>query len=213
MDGELIKQPSRLRVTVVSKLKHSELHELADKVGGQSTLASILGVRPTELCAWCNLRRCPPIKPTKAWTQERIDKLELDLLELTGKLMEDLFPSFLRENQEFLSAPKRIESSREVEDYSLRRLASNFSSRSDIQPDRIAVQSETKDAVARSLSILSKRQREIIERRFGLRGERPETLESIGDSMRITKERVRSIESVALRKLSGEVILQEAATP
>ena len=47
----------------------------------------------------------------------------------------------------------------------------------------------------------AKRMREVLERRFGLKSGERETLESIGDSYRITRERVRQIEADALRRL------------
>lgn len=44
-------------------------------------------------------------------------------------------------------------------------------------------------------------ERKVIELRFGLDGEKPHTLDSIGKALRITRERVRQIQEQALRKL------------
>ncbi len=44
-------------------------------------------------------------------------------------------------------------------------------------------------------------ERKVIELRFGLDGEKPRTLDSIGKALRITRERVRQIQEQALRKL------------
>ena len=44
-------------------------------------------------------------------------------------------------------------------------------------------------------------ERTVIELRFGLDGEKPHTLDSIGKALRITRERVRQIQEQALRKL------------
>lgn len=50
------------------------------------------------------------------------------------------------------------------------------------------------------LTVLSRREREVIERRFGL--DRPEeTLASVGDALGVTRERVRQIEACAVGKL------------
>lgn len=49
---------------------------------------------------------------------------------------------------------------------------------------------------------LSPRNRDIISRRFGLKNGHKETLESIGQSYGITRERVRQIEEFALKQLS-----------
>jgi RNA polymerase nonessential primary-like sigma factor len=44
-------------------------------------------------------------------------------------------------------------------------------------------------------------ERKVIELRFGLDGEKPRTLDSIGKALKITRERVRQIQEQALRKL------------
>jgi len=51
------------------------------------------------------------------------------------------------------------------------------------------------------LNQLPAKQREVIERRFGLKGGERETLESIGKSYGICRERVRQIEKVGLVKM------------
>jgi hypothetical protein len=56
---------------------------------------------------------------------------------------------------------------------------------------------------------LSGRAKEVIERRFGLNGREPETLESIGRDFGITRERVRQIEYDALEKLRGKIQRKE----
>ena len=58
-----------------------------------------------------------------------------------------------------------------------------------------------KKAVASLIKPLSDRNRDVILRRFGLKNGRPETLESIGKSYGITRERVRQIEEHALKNL------------
>lgn len=50
----------------------------------------------------------------------------------------------------------------------------------------------------------SKRMKDILERRFGLKGGRRQTLEAIGREYKITRERVRQIEADALKYLSRE---------
>ncbi len=58
-----------------------------------------------------------------------------------------------------------------------------------------------KSIVARLLSAIPPKNKEILERRFGLAGGEPETLEAIGQSYKITRERVRQIQEYGLRKL------------
>ena len=54
----------------------------------------------------------------------------------------------------------------------------------------------------------SPRLREVLERRFGLRGKEPETLEGIGRSFNVTRERVRQIEADSLRYLSRPEVVE-----
>ncbi|HAO81554.1 MAG: RNA polymerase alpha chain family protein,sigma-70 family protein [Parcubacteria group bacterium GW2011_GWD1_42_9] len=51
------------------------------------------------------------------------------------------------------------------------------------------------------LELLTERERQILWRRFGFGGEKTETLENIGKSFRVTRERIRQIERLAVAKL------------
>ncbi len=51
------------------------------------------------------------------------------------------------------------------------------------------------------LDILNEREKKILIGRFGLDGENKKTLEEIGNKMGFSKERIRQIENIALRKL------------
>src|SRR5580765_6311896 len=57
-------------------------------------------------------------------------------------------------------------------------------------------------ALVRGLAALSDRERKVICLRYGLGGSEPKTLEEIGRTLRLTRERVRQIEVHALRRLS-----------
>lgn len=56
-------------------------------------------------------------------------------------------------------------------------------------------------AIQNVLNTLDEREKIVIIRRFGLNQDRPETLDEIGKDLGVSKERVRQIESTALRKL------------
>jgi len=51
------------------------------------------------------------------------------------------------------------------------------------------------------LDALGEREREVLEMRFGLKDGESHTLEEVGRAFGVTRERVRQIESKALRKL------------
>jgi RNA polymerase primary sigma factor len=59
------------------------------------------------------------------------------------------------------------------------------------------------------LNKLSKREKKIIELRFGLDGEGPYTLDETGNILGITRERVRQIQNSALKKLKNFKLAQE----
>ena len=79
---------------------------------------------------------------------------------------------------------------------------------SDIIPD---VSADPADALTRLfrqradlaavLDDLAPNERTVLRRRFGLEGDEPETLETIGQGLQLSRERVRQIESAGLRKL------------
>jgi hypothetical protein len=57
------------------------------------------------------------------------------------------------------------------------------------------------EAVSALLEQLNKREQDVLKRRFGLFGEPKETLESIGGRHKLTRERIRQIESGGVNKL------------
>jgi len=60
---------------------------------------------------------------------------------------------------------------------------------------------DVKDNIDKWLTQLSEKQREVVERRFGLHGYDVSTLEEVGNTIGVTRERVRQIQLEALRKL------------
>ena len=59
------------------------------------------------------------------------------------------------------------------------------------------------DTIRRALASLPERERRVIELRFGLRGDQPRTLEEVGRTFGVTRERIRQIENSTLRKLGA----------
>jgi RNA polymerase sigma factor (sigma-70 family) len=57
----------------------------------------------------------------------------------------------------------------------------------------------------RALEMLTAREQEVLQLRFGLSGSEPHTLEDVGRTFRLTRERIRQIEAKALTKLRHPV--------
>jgi len=68
-------------------------------------------------------------------------------------------------------------------------------------PDEMTAQRSRSNELARALAHLNPRMRRVLALRFGLDGELPQTLEEVGAGLGITRERVRQLESRALREL------------
>ncbi|MCR4319070.1 MAG: sigma-70 family RNA polymerase sigma factor, partial [Candidatus Brocadiaceae bacterium] len=64
-----------------------------------------------------------------------------------------------------------------------------------------AHQSLLKEQLEKVLNTLSHREREVLKLRFGIGDGYTHTLEEIGNRFNITRERIRQIEAIALRKL------------
>jgi RNA polymerase primary sigma factor len=58
-----------------------------------------------------------------------------------------------------------------------------------------------RETVKRALDTLPRREREVLELRYGLNGHEPLTLEEVGEAFGVTRERIRQIESNTLKKL------------
>src|SRR5215813_4111469 len=69
------------------------------------------------------------------------------------------------------------------------------------RPDESTSQKLRRKELAEALLRLNPRMRRVLSLRFGLDGEPPQTLEEVGAGLGITRERVRQLESRALREL------------
>ena len=70
-------------------------------------------------------------------------------------------------------------------------------------PFEMAAERLRRENLRRALAALPEREREVIEMRFGLSGERPYTLEEVGRAFNVTRERIRQIENHTLKKLEA----------
>jgi RNA polymerase primary sigma factor len=72
-------------------------------------------------------------------------------------------------------------------------------------PSEEAADAFRRGVVRRALAKLGERERRILELRFGFDGDEPSSLESIGEQLGLTRERVRQLERESLARLSREL--------
>ena len=77
------------------------------------------------------------------------------------------------------------------------------------EADKISVKEELYEAINEALN---PKEQKVIILRFGLDGNRARTLEEIGKELNVTRERIRQVESKALRKLEGYYRLRKTET-
>ena len=114
-------------------------------------------------------------------------------LEITTREVRDI----LRMSQQPISLEKPIG---EEEDSELGDFVEDQTAES---PFELASENLRRENVYRALQALPLREREVIEMRYGLTGERPQTLEEVGRAFNVTRERIRQIENHTLKKLES----------
>jgi RNA polymerase primary sigma factor len=70
-----------------------------------------------------------------------------------------------------------------------------------VDPFVVVSEGARRDELERALTLLEDRERLVVVMRYGLNGEAPRTLSSVGKTLQVTRERVRQIENRALAKL------------
>jgi RNA polymerase primary sigma factor len=70
-------------------------------------------------------------------------------------------------------------------------------------PDEAAETTLRKETLKRVLGALAPRERRVLELRYGLDGQHPRTLDEVGRTFNVTRERVRQIENQSLKKLQA----------
>ena len=73
-----------------------------------------------------------------------------------------------------------------------------------VEPVQAVGETMQKEELTQVLSTLTHRERKVIELRFGLAGEHPRTLEEVGQSFGLTRERIRQIEAKTLVALRSD---------
>ncbi|MCK9432658.1 MAG: sigma-70 family RNA polymerase sigma factor [Candidatus Omnitrophica bacterium] len=78
-----------------------------------------------------------------------------------------------------------------------------------IAPDAGIEKLLAKERIENLLEVMSQREREILDLRFGLSDTRPQTLAVVAKKLGVSRERIRQIEETALKKLKKFVVGQE----
>jgi len=78
-----------------------------------------------------------------------------------------------------------------------------------ISPLHISERQSSNDAISRLLRVLTPKEELIIRRRFGIGYDEDSTLEDIGKTLGVTRERIRQVETQALKKLQKSRVLEE----
>lgn len=122
-------------------------------------------------------------EPTAEEIAEMLDKPAADVKRMLG----------LNERVTSVDTPVGPDSDRAVVD--------TIADASVCDPSQLLQDTDIKDNIAVWLEELSEKQREVVSRRFGLRGYESSTLEEVGREIGLTRERVRQIQVEALKRL------------
>jgi RNA polymerase sigma factor (sigma-70 family) len=185
----------RVKISV----SNARIRRAVEAAGYRSVLqmCKLNGLQITPTFNLVNMKQSPLTKNGK-WR-----KTVLDLADTLNVLPDDLF----NERQKVLTLGKNT-SSKDVTESEMLAIAEQY-----VQDDRLedlqdnsAVREIAEEQVTKLLNneildVLSPRQREVLEMRFGFDGSPGRTLEDIGVKLGVHRERVRQLEAQALRRL------------
>lgn len=123
-----------------------------------------------------------------------------DVAAVTGKPVEEIERMFRMYAENVTSLD--VTSSKDSEQQLLDTVADEGAT----EPTDILQSEEIKENLENWIELLSDRQKEVISRRFGIRGHHASTLEQVANEMGVTRERVRQVQMSALKSL--RVILE-----
>ena len=119
-----------------------------------------------------------------------------EIAQKVGKPVEDVEKMMgLNERVTSLDVPSIMDSERPILD--------TVADHHESDPAMLLQNSNMSDSILQWLDELSEKQRDVIVRRFGLRGHEANTLEDVGLEIGLTRERVRQIQVEALKRLRG----------
>jgi RNA polymerase primary sigma factor len=140
-------------------------------------------------------------------TLNKLNRVHREMLQKTGReptvteiaAALGIAPAKVREIQKAAQEPVSLETPvGDEEDSEL----GDFIADSDAdQPLEVVFREIRREELFRVLDSLPARDRKVLELRFGLKGERPRTLEEVGERFGVTRERIRQVEAKTLNRL------------
>jgi RNA polymerase primary sigma factor len=140
-------------------------------------------------------------------TMNKLSRVQRELLQKSGreptvKEMADALgvtPNKVREIQKTAQEPVSLETPVGDEDDS--ELGDFIADNDADQPLEVVFRQLRSEELFKVLDSLPARDRKVLELRFGLKGERPRTLEEVGERFGVTRERIRQVEAKTLNRL------------
>lgn len=171
-------------------------HAVFDVAPSLAAFCRRFGLPQGSVGGYLNLRTNPRRLTAfgRQLVEPRLTKTAQRLCEITGLPADELFPMQLYAFGQ-MRAVAEVESERFVSLSSAKRLALPPSQEESIARDELARE------VSEVLETLTPREAMVIKQRFGLDGHEEHTLDAVADSFHVSRERVRQIETKALRKL------------
>ncbi len=165
------------------KAKNGVLQKFIDDKGWtQAEFARQINFNGVGVGKWFNMTDYP-----------RTPEKMLEVAALVGALPEKIFPDMMRD-KDWLTGQREWTMHKEIE---LEFLPFHHLIELSAPKDN----HELKENINDALKTLTLQEREVIEKRMGLNGIDESTLEDIAQEFNVSKERIRQIESKALRKL------------
>jgi RNA polymerase sigma factor (sigma-70 family) len=183
-------------ITITARMRHGILWEARQKLGSNKVLADYLEFTNNQLTALINFRHVPGKRFLEAHGSHLEDKLTV-LLERSINIRQ-IFPDELM-SEAFQKRQKQIEYTFLADPAKL--VGSGAMPALPPMPDEMVFEGELGAKIEDTLSTLTPREENVINLRFGLKGNHEHTLAEVGQIFHVGSERIRQIEMKALRKL------------
>ena len=177
------------KIRIEAKAKNAALVNAREELNlNLSNAAKLIKIQPSRLSAYELKREYP--------TESMAEKIS----DFLGKSPEELFPKKLKYEA------KRHPSTFIFDRYIPKEKLISLNTNTKLLPaysieDEVLNEIDGKRIISDLFGILDKRERKILEYRFGFNNGKPETLEKVGKRFHLTRERIRQIEVESMGKL------------